>query len=434
VPSRFYSYSFEPNPDWTRQFSPGAEIWRYFERVATTYGLRPHIQLNKEVVSGRFEDGGWRIRTADGDETFADFLVSACGVLHHPRYPQIEGVDRFAGAAFHSARWDHGVELRGKRIAVVGTGSTGVQLVSHLADVAGRLYMFQRTAQWVFPVPDRPYSRVSRWVLRRFPALGRLAYRVYQAAFELIFGRAVIEDGWQRSVISWMSRCNLARVKDPVLRAKLTPDYQPMCKRLVMSWRFYRAVQQPNVELVTDPIDHAEPAGVVTRDGRLREIDVLVFATGFDFHAFMRPMQLVGTDGITLEEAWRGEPTAYRTVALPGFPNFFMIMGPHSPVGNQSLIAVAETQADYIMQWIRLFAQGRVAAIAPTEEATERFNTQMRAALPDTVWSTGCRSWYLGKDGLPALWPWTPERHREMLRAPALEEFAVDVAARQEEH
>jgi cation diffusion facilitator CzcD-associated flavoprotein CzcO len=271
-------------------------------------------------------------------------------------------------------------------------------------------------------------------VLRRFPALGRLAYRVYQAAFELIFGRAVIEDGWQRSVISWMSRCNLARVKDPVLRAKLTPDYQPMCKRLVMSWRFYRAVQQPNVELVTDPIDHAEPAGVVTRDGRLREIDVLVFATGFDFHAFMRPMQLVGTDGITLEEAWRGEPTAYRTVALPGFPNFFMIMGPHSPVGNQSLIAVAETQADYIMQWIRLFAQGRVAAVAPTEEATERFNTQMRAALPDTVWSTGCRSWYLGKDGLPALWPWTPERHREMLRAPALEEFAVDVAARQEEH
>jgi cation diffusion facilitator CzcD-associated flavoprotein CzcO len=219
-----------------------------------------------------------------------------------------------------------------------------------------------------------------------------------------------------------------------VLRAKLTPDYQPMCKRLVMSWRFYRAVQQPNVELVTDPIDHVEPAGVVTRDGRLREIDVLVFATGFDFHAFMRPMQLVGAGGITLEEAWRGEPTAYRTVALPGFPNFFMIMGPHSPVGNQSLIAVAETQADYIVQWIRLFAEGRVATMAPTEEATAAFNAQMRAAMPNTVWVTGCQSWYLGKDGLPALWPWTPARHREMLREPALDEFVVGASATPEEH
>lgn len=429
VPSRFYSYSFEPNPDWTQAFSPGEEIWSYFEAVAERHGLRPHVEFDKEVVDARFEDGRWRIATRDGEEAVADFLVSACGVLHHPRVPSIEGLDTFAGAAFHSARWDHSVDLRGQRVGVIGTGSTGVQIVSDIAGRVGHLDIYQRTAQWVVPVANHEYSKVVRALLRRFGGLNRLVYRAYQLSFELILGQAVVRPGWQRSLIGWLCRRNLASVEDPVLRRKLTPDYEPMCKRLVMSSGFYDAVQRPNVDVVTEPIERVEPAGVVTSDGELHELDVLVLATGFDAHAYMRPMNLVGEGGITLAEAWDGEPTAYRTVALPGFPNFFMLMGPHSPFGNQSLILVAETQADYVLRWIRMFAEGRVAAMAPRPEATARFNDEMRRAMPRTVWMTGCRSWYLGKDGLPMLWPWTPARHREMLREPAPEDFEVTRAA-----
>ena len=425
VPARFYSYSFAPKPDWTQSFAPGEEIWRYFEDATDRYGLRPHIELGSEVVGARFEDGRWRLRTAAGEESTADVLVSACGVLHHPRYPRIEGLEGFSGDAFHSARWDHGVELAGRRIGVIGNGSTGVQIVTRLAELAGRLTLFQRTAQWVVPMPNRTYSELTTAAYRRFPALRRLGYRVYQEAFEHTFARAATHPGWQRDAIGWVCRQHLRTVRDPELRRKLTPDYTPMCKRLVMSAGFYRAMQRPNVELVTEPIERAEPAGLVTADGELHELDVLVMATGFDAHAFMRPLELVGEGGVTLEEVWRGEPRGYRTVALPGFPNFFMIMGPHSPVGNSSLVLVAETQADYILRWIRMIQAGTVRAAAPTEQATARFNEQMRTEMPRTVWTTGCKSWYLGKDGLPALWPWTPGEHREMLRQPALEEFVV---------
>ena len=237
--------------------------------------------------------------------------------------------------------------------------------------------------------------------------------------------RALIEPGWQRSLVSWVCRRHLKSVKDPELRRRLTPDYRPMCKRLAISPRFYRAMQRENVDLVTEAIDHAEPRGIVTRDGSLHEIDVLVFATGFDAHAYMRPMELVGEGGITLEEAWREGPRAYLTVAIPRFPNFFMLIGPHSPVGNHSLIPVAEVQAGYAMRWIGMWREGRVSTIAPTEEATRRFNEQMRSAMPSTIWVTGCRSWYIGEDGTPEVWPWTPRRHRELLREPAVEEFDV---------
>jgi cation diffusion facilitator CzcD-associated flavoprotein CzcO len=429
VPSRFYSFSFAPNPDWSSYYSPGGEIHGYFKRIADQYGLRSHIRFGTEVVSGRFDDGRWRIRTSDGAETEAEFLVSACGVLHHPRHPDIPGLDTFEGARFHSARWDHGVELQGKRIGLVGTGSTGVQVTCALSEVAGRLDIFQRTAQWVLPGPNPRYRTITRRLMRRFPTLNRLAYRAWQKYFEHLLGRAVVQPGWQRRFVDRVCRLNLRTVRDPELRRKLTPDYDPMCKRLVVSARFYRAVQKPNVNVVDESIDRVEPAGIVTSDGKLHELDVLVLATGFDAHAYLRPIELTGPDGITLEDAWRDGPRAYRTVALPGFPNFFMLMGPHSPIGNQSLVIVAETQADYILKVMRMCRNGAVVAAAPTAEATARYNEQMREALPNTVWVKGCNSWYLGKDGLPELWPWIPERHREMLERPELEEFELHPAA-----
>lgn len=425
VPSRYYSYSFEPNPDWTRLMSPGAEIHAYFSRVADKYGLRRHIRFGTEIESARFDGSGWKVRARDGEEAEADFLVSCCGFLHHPRLPDIEGLESFEGATFHSARWDHDVELRGKRVGVVGTGSTGVQLVCGLADVAGRLELYQRTAQWVYPTPNLRYRGLGRRLLRRFPAVSRLSYRFWQTYIEHSIGRAVVQRSWQRAAFGVACRLHLMTVRDRELRRKLTPTYDPMCKRIVVSGSFYRAVQKPSVAVVTERIERVEPRGLRTGDGVLHELDVLVLATGFDAHAYLRPIELENDEGLTLEEIWRDRVSAYRTVALAGFPNFFMLCGPHSPIGNQSLVIVAENQADYVMHWIRRFQAGELATVVPTREATERFNDEMRAAMGDTVWMTGCKSWYLGKDGYPELWPWVPERHREMLSEPVLHELEV---------
>lgn len=425
VPSRFYSYSFAPNPDWSRQFSPGPEIWSYFDRITDRYGLRSHIRFDSEVVSAEHDGEQWRLRTSAGRQEAADFLISATGVLHHPRLPDLDGLQSFAGAAFHSARWDHTVPLAGKRIGVVGTGSTGIQITCALAGVASRYSLFQRTAQWVLPAPNRPYSRLTKSLLHRSPRLNRLAYRTAQEWMEHTLGEAVVRPGWQRRAIAAVCRRNLARVKDPVLRRKLTPDYEPMCKRLVMSGDFYTAMERTDVELVTDSIERVEPEGIRTADGRLHELDVLVLATGFDAHAYMRPMELVGPDGETLGDIWPDEPHGYLTVALPGFPNLFCLMGPHSPVGNQSLISVAETQADYAMWFIERFRAGVLSSATPTAGAARRFNDELRVAMPDTVWTSGCHSWYIGADGMPMLWPWTPKRHRQMLAQPVLADFEV---------
>ena len=429
IPSRYYQYSFEPNPDWSRLLSPAPEIHAYLARVADKYGLRRHITFGTEITSARFEDGRWRIERSDGEQVEVDVVVSACGFLHHPRYPGIEGLDSFEGATFHSARWDQSVPLAGRRVGVVGTGSTGIQISAVLPDVVSRFTLFQRTAQWVYPTPNLRYRGLGARLMRRFPKLAQLSYRGWQAYIYNSIGRAVVQPGWQRRVMSGVCRLHLLSVRDKELRRKLTPTYDPMCKRIVVSGGFYRAMQKPNVEVVTESIERVEPRGVRTADGRLHELDVLVLATGFDSHAYLRPMELVGENGVTLEDAWSEGVRAYRSVAIPGFPNFFMMMGPHSPFGNESMITVAEDQSNFILRCIELVRSGRATAVAPTAEATQRFNEELRGAMPNTVWLTGCNSWYLGKDGLPELWPFVPERHTEQLREPDLDELELRAPA-----
>jgi cation diffusion facilitator CzcD-associated flavoprotein CzcO len=425
VPSRFYQFRFAPNPNWTQWFSTGAEIRQYFDDVADRLGIRTHIEFSTEVTSARFEEDHWRLGLAGGRETTVDFVVSACGVLRVPRYPAIDGLESFAGAVFHSARWDHDVPLAGRRVAVIGTGSTGAQLVGALAGVAAEVKLFQRTAQWIMPMPNPSTSRLIRALHRRFPALEPLSYDALRGTIEVI-APALVSPGWRRSMLQTMCRQHLRTVRDPQLREALTPDYEPMCKRLIFSSRFYPAIQRDDVSLVTEKIDHVEPGGIVTTDGHLHPVDVIACATGFDAHAYMRPMNVIGRDGINLEAAWQTGPRAYRTVAMPAFPNFFMLLGPHSPIGNYSVTEIADTQARYIINWIDRWRSNHFTTAEPTQAATDHFNAQLRAALPGTVWATGCSSWYLDQNGLPELWAWAPQRHREMLAAPRLADFTLD--------
>jgi cation diffusion facilitator CzcD-associated flavoprotein CzcO len=417
VASRYYQYTFAPNPDWSHVYSPGREIWEYLDKVAEDFGIRAKTSFRTPVDRAEWRDGEWLLRTRDGQEAPYDFIVTAAGGLVRTRKPDIPGLERFAGAAFHSAEWDHSVPLEGRRIAVIGTGSTGMQITRALAPVAGRFELYQRTPQWIFPLPNHRYSRLTKAIYRRFPKLNLVAYRGWQKAFEDSFASATVTDGLWRKLISAGCRLHVRRVRDPELRRRFTPTDQPMCKRLVMGTGFYPLFERPDVDLVDVGIDHVEERGIVTRDGVLHELDVIVLATGFDAHAFVRPMELVGPDGLRLSEVWESEPFGYRSVALPGFPNVLMLIGPHSPFGNQSLFAISEHQQDFAMGVIGEWRRGEVDAVAPTREATERFMTEVRAAMPNTVWATGCQSWYIGKDGLPHAWPWMPSRHREILQA-----------------
>ena len=428
VPSRYYSYSFRPNPDWSHVLPPGPEIQAYFRQVAEERGIRPHIRFGCDVISARYHDGQWQLTTADGEETF-DVLITATGLLRVLRYPEIPGRETFAGPAFHSSRWDHSISLPDKRIGLIGTGSTGVQLTAELGGKVRQLKVFQRTAQWICPMPNPRYSPPIRVALRRWPKLNGLAYRFWGWYVRAMFGSAPIRPGFSRRWFTFLCRWNLRlSVRDPQLKAKLTPKDLPMCKRLIFAGHFYRSVQQPGVEVITEPIDHIEPRGIVTADGALHELDLLVLATGFDARAYVRPLAVIGEGGLTLDEAWVDGPMAYRSIAVPGFPNLFMLMGPHSPFGNQSLIPIAEDQANYAMWWINQLRDGVVRSAAPTEAATREYNERMKAAMPQTIWVTGCSSWYLGKDGLPELFPWTPDIHHELLCQPELADFDVRTA------
>ncbi len=430
VPSRYYSYSFAPNPGWSKGFSPGPEIHQYFVRFADEQGLRRNIRFGAAVTRAEWVDGPgqphWELEISDGSRDTADVVVSATGVLHLPRLPDIDGLRTFAGPCFHSARWDHSVQCAGKRVGLIGTGSSGVQIIGALATEVRSLSVFQRSAQWVAPVPNFTYSSMSKSMWSRVPILNRFSYRLWRFYFERGVGGSVVNPGVRRRLIQGFVRAShRLLIRDRALREKLHPDYEPLCRRLVMSVPFFKAVQRPNVAVLTDGIERIVPQGVITKDGVLHELDILVCATGFDAHSYLRPMEVIGRAGVKLSEVWSDGPRAYRAVGLAGFPNFFLLIGPNSPIGNNSLISIAETQVKFAMHWIDEIRYGRVQSVAPTAQAADAFNAEVRRAMPKTVWSSGCDSWYLGADGVPELWPWPPVDYRRTLTSPNREDFAI---------
>jgi cation diffusion facilitator CzcD-associated flavoprotein CzcO len=426
VPSHLYCYSFEPNPEWSQRFSPGHEIQAYLEGVAQRHGVEGLIRRGEEVTRCAFEGGRWQLETKSGARDEAHAVIAATGVLHHPKLPDIAGLDRFEGALFHSARFDHGVRLDGRRIGIVGTGSTAVQMVSALVDRVASLSLFQRTAQWIMPQQNPSYGEAERAEFRRRPELLDQMHADLAQLFAAFSNGLVDANSPQMKAIEDACRANLEQsVRDPGLREKLRPSYKAACKRLVMSPDFYQAIQKPNAEVVTEGIERVEAKGVRTRDGRLHELDVLVLATGFRVDRFMRPMQVVGRGGVRLDAVWAQRPVAYLSISIPDFPNLFMLNGPNGPVGNFSLIEVAELQMGYVLQLLELLRSGRCREISAGEEATRRLEAERTEAARSTIWGSGCRSWYLDDRGVPMSWPWTFDRFREEMARPKLEAWAL---------
>jgi cation diffusion facilitator CzcD-associated flavoprotein CzcO len=418
VPSHLYSFSFAPNPEWSSTFSPQAEIHAYLRRVAEQQGVLPHLRLHCEMREAAWDEGAqrWRIETAQGLLS-ARVLVTAAGPLSEPSIPSLPGLDRFQGTTFHSATWDHGHDLAGELVAVVGTGASAIQFVPRIQPQVGALHIFQRTPPWIMPRPARPITGLERAVYRRLPA----AQRVMRTA--IYWGRELYALPLVRArlapVVEAVARMHLRRqVADPQLRARLTPDYAPGCKRILISDDYLPALSRDNVEVVTDGIAEVREHSIVTRDGRERQVDTIIFGTGFHVTDTPIATRLRGGDGRSLAEVWAGGMAAHRGTTVAGFPNLFLLLGPNTGLGHTSVVLMAEAQAGYVIEALRHMRTSSLGAIAVRPEAQAVFNDGVQRAMAGTVWTAGgCASWYLDGHGRnTTLWPDFSFRFRRLLR------------------
>jgi cation diffusion facilitator CzcD-associated flavoprotein CzcO len=426
IPSYLYCSSGDLNPDWSRLYAPGAEILQYLEGLIEKRRIGPSVRYGFEVMATQWDGRRWRLTSKDGRVAEADAVVSATGVLHHPARPPIKGLNEAAFPIIHSAQWRDDVPLDGARVGIIGSGTTATQLTVAIANRVATLTVFQRTPSWILDVPNRESPKLLRWGLRRMPLLYRSGNRLMTWLTTMTYGNSFV--GNSRSTRWYLvHRCrrSLRRVTNQELRRKLTPTYAPGCKRFVFSSGYYQAIQRPNVELVTESIARAVADGLITIDGRHHGLDLLILATGFRTNVFMKPMSVTGLNGISIDEVWAVKPIAYRSISIPHMPNFFMLIGPHSPIANMSVVEVAEWQIEYIMKCIEISRRENVA-ISATEAATAEYVKTLDSSAPRTVWASGCASWYLGPDRLPILYTRPPMQHRrECLEKPDLRDFDV---------
>ena len=438
VPSQLYSYSFAPNPDWSMSFSPQPEIQAYIRRTAERSGT-----LDRFVFHTTFDDARWNddtqqwvvdITGPEGPRQItATTLILGAGLLSEPRLPDIEGIEEFGGELFHSARWDHDTDLTGKRVAVIGTGASAIQIIPQLQPIAGHLDVYQRTAPYVLPRGDRTYSRLEKAALRYVPGLQKLYRRA------IYWGRETYVPAFTiQPKLAWpakkMALHNLAKgVADPELRERLTPTFEIGCKRILISNTYYPALASDNVEVVTDPIARVTPTGVVTADGTEREIDALVVATGFFTTEMPIADHVTGRAGTTLAETWgTGGMAAYKGTTIPGFPNLFMLTGPNTGLGHSSMVFIIEAQVEYVRAAIRAMNRRGHAVIEPTPAPTQTWNADLQRRMVRTVWNAGgCSSWYLDAHGRNTLlWPRTTFGFRNLLSD--FDETAYEIHARRD--
>jgi cation diffusion facilitator CzcD-associated flavoprotein CzcO len=414
IPSHLYEFSFEPNPHWSRRFAPQAEIQAYLEDVARRHGVLDRIRTGMEVTRASWDDerNRWILETSAGTHE-ADVLVTACGQLSVPSIPPLPGLDSFEGPAFHTARWRHDVDLTGKRVAVVGTGCSAIQVVPAIQPIVEHVDVYQRSPGWTFPKSDFAYRDRTKRLFARFPALQRLDRSVTFAFMEVV-AAAMTSQRWLRPPFRTVGRLQINHtIKDPELRRKVTPADEIGCKRVMLTDDWYPTLTQPNVELVTDRIEAVTPGGVRTADGTERAADVLVLATGFASHAFTAPMEIVGAGGRTLADEWAGVPRAYLGVSVPSFPNMFLLYGPNTNGGSGSVIFTIEAAVEHVIDALAQLERADARRIELRRQTAEAFDRELRAALSETVWHTGCTNWYVDENGNdPSQWPWIWSTYR----------------------
>ncbi|MFD5158893.1 flavin-containing monooxygenase [Streptomyces hawaiiensis] len=429
VPSHLYSFSFAPHPDWPRTFSGQEHIRDYLEHVTDVFRLRPHIRFDSEVkrMSWNAERLCWDIETSSGNLS-ADLVVSATGPLSDPKVPDIPGLESFPGKVFHSARWDHDYDLRGKRVAMVGTGASAAQIVPSIQPDVSRLTLFQRTAPWVMPRMDRAISGAERWVHRQLPFTSQIRRGLLWGIRELQV-QAFTKHPGQLGLVEDLARRNMARsIKDPDLRAKLTPDYRIGCKRILLSSDYYPALAQPNVDVVASGLAEVRGSTLVAADGSEAEVDAIVFGTGFHVTDMPIADRVVGADGRTLAEAWKGGMEALRGASAAGFPNWMTVIGPNTGLGNSSMILMIESQLNYLADYVRqLDVLGGRVALDARPDAVRAWNHRVQERMKRTVWNTGgCTSWYLDASGRnTTIWPGTTGEFRRATRRVNLAEYDV---------
>lgn len=421
VPSHLYSFSFALNPEWTHTYSSQADIWAYLKELARRYEILPRIRFNHELLSAAWNEDArrWRIETSHGEWT-ADVLIMACGALSEPAIPSLPGLENFAGTTFHSANWNHAHQLSRERVAVIGTGASAIQFVPKIQPIVERLHLFQRTPAWILPHPNRAITYFERAVYRRFPVVQRIVRAGAYWSRELLIGTALTRHIGLTRLIARAAGKHLARqVKDEDLRRKLTPTYLPGCKRILISNDFYPSVSASNAELVTEPIREVRAHSIVTEDGREREIDAIIFGTGFRVTSNPFALRVHGRDGRTLATEWsESGGQAYRGTTVPGFPNLFLMTGPNTGIGHTSLLVMIEAQLGYLVACLRHLQKRRIASFEVRREPYEEFNREIRRKMQHTVWLRGgCASWYLDSHGRnTTLWPDYTWKYRRLMR------------------
>jgi cation diffusion facilitator CzcD-associated flavoprotein CzcO len=424
IPSRIYSFSFEQNPNWSRSFSGGEEIRRYLERCANKHGLMAHLRTGKTVVSVHRDGEVWNVRTDDGAVIKADVVVPALGPLSDPKMPEIEGLESFAGGMCHAARWDHSLDLKGKRVGLIGSAASAAQIVPEVAKIASSLTVFMRTPNWVIPRADFPYSPLQKAMMKvpfLMPVVREYMFRRWDLNHAFIQrGNPVGRLLGQRALAGMKSQ-----IPEGPLREALIPNYAPGCKRLIMSSTYLPALQRPNVQPEMAKIDRVMPKGVRTEDGREHEFDILVLATGYKNFDISESIDVVGPGGINLREVWKSRAVTLRTVGVPGFPNMFIMMGPNTGSGHHSATNAIEAQAKYIKDCIITLWKRGLKSMTPKLEPAEAFYELVQERLSHTVLTDNCQAWYKNGEGgkVHSIWPGKAATYTSLLKAPALDEF-----------
>jgi cation diffusion facilitator CzcD-associated flavoprotein CzcO len=428
VPSHLYEFSFAPNR-WSRRYAPQAEIQAYLEGVARRFGVLDKVRTGTEVSSACWDEerGRWLLETSAGPHE-AEVLLTACGQLSVPKTPPIPGLDDFEGPAFHTAGWRHDVDLAGKRVAVIGTGCSAIQVVPAIQPLVGQLDVYQRSAGWTIPRMDYAYPDWAHALFKRAPQLRRLD-RASVFAFHELAGAAMTTQRWLLPAFRAIGRRQISKaIDDPELRRKLTPTDELGCKRVMLTDDWYPALAQPNVELLTERIEEVTPDGIRDASGAERPADVLILATGFATHGFVAPMEISGREGRSLTEEWGEVPRAYLGLSVPSFPNMFLLYGPNTNGGSGSVIFTIESGVGHVLAALGEMERAEADRIEVTGDAAQGFDRELRAALEGTVWHTGCTSWYVDENGNdPSQWPWLWSTYRR--RTARLEPGAYDLRA-----